>query len=186
MSYVYLFLPILTYAILVLLIKKISKLTFDRNAIVFGMAVIGYLAASYFAGLFLFAGLQIVATILIGLLMIFFLGGKAGGETMFSFLAVIGLTPFLTNFIPTIAMLIIFIGYMFYEIRKQKDSVLLSILSAASATGLGTALPDYSVYPDKKDMKKVAGKTISLLPFIVIFMGGTVLYYLFQLMTLEN
>lgn len=186
MTSFYLFLPIFAYAIAALLIKWISKLTFDRSAILFAVTTVGYLVASYFAGVLLFSGLQILATIIMGLLMIFFLGGKAGSETMFSFLAVIAFTPFTINLIPTGVMLILFMGYIFYEIRKQKDSVLLSVLSAANATGLGTALPDYSVYPDKKDMKKVAGKTISLLPFMAVFMGGTVLYYLFQALMLES
>lgn len=181
MTIFYTFLPIFLYAVIAYGVKKLSRLTFDRNLIIFGSALVSHLAVSFFYGNFLWSVIQAVAVIILGFLIILFLGGKAGGETIFGYMALLGLTPFphgTTSLFITVAL---FIGAGLFILSRQKDA--LKTLAGDIVVSQTAMVPDYSNLPDKKE---TVGKSFSLLPFIALVYGGTIAYYVYLALTLDS
>lgn len=181
MTILFTFLPIFLYALIAYGIKKLFRLNFDRNLIVFGLALAAHLAVSFFYGNFLFSIIQTVAVLILGFLIITFLGNKAGGETIFAYMALLGLTPFPHGVLPLVITVVLFIAVGIYVLSRQKDA--LKALANDIVVSQNGLVPNYSNLPDKKE---TVGKEFSLLPFIALVYGGTIAYYIYLLLTLDS
>lgn len=181
MTIFYTFLPIFLYAIIAYGVKKLSKLTFDRNLVIFGAALLAHLAVSFFYGNFLWSIIQAVGVLILGFLIILFLGGKAGGETIFAYMALLGLTPFPQGVLPLVITVACFIGVGLFILSRQKDA--LKSLAGDIMISQTNIVPNYSKLPDKKE---TVGKSFSLLPFIALVYGGTIAYYIYLMLTLDS
>lgn len=109
----------------------------------------------------------VVAGILLYLTLVFFMGGKASGETLLIIPAVIALAP-LPKAFPFIGLgIVLVIGASIFAMRKQMDTVKALVYETALNSGLGATLPDYSNLPDRKSVSKDQ-KTISVIPFMLL------------------
>lgn len=181
MTIFYTFLPIFLYALIAYGIKKLSRLTFDRNLVVFGIALAAHVTISFFTGNFMWGLIQGVGVLILGFLIILFLGGKAGGETIFAYMALLGLTPFPQGTVPLFITVALFVGIGLFILSRQKDA--LKSLAGDIVVSQTSIVPNYSNLPDKKE---AVGKTFSLLPFIALVYGGTIAYYVYLMLTLDS
>lgn len=181
MTIIFTFLPIFLYALTAYGVKKLSRLTFDRNLVIFGIALVAHLAVSFFYGNFLWGIIQTVGVLVLGFLIITFLGNKAGGETIFAYMALVGLTPMPQGILPLVITVALFVGVGIYILSRQKDA--LKSFASDLVISQTSFVPNYNYLPDKKE---AVGKSFSLLPFIALVYGGTIAYYVYLLLTLDS
>lgn len=122
--------------------------------------------------------IQAVIAGLVFIALVFFMGGKASGETFLTMCAIIALTPFPEGIVPVILIFAIFTVVAVITLKKQNDSAFFYVQETILKSGLASSLPDYSHLPERKEtLSAPNAKKVSLLPYVASMMTLATLFY---------
>lgn len=172
------FSPILLYGLSVAALKAFGALTFNRNFAALAFSAVLNLALLLIVGLPADLGwvgfAQMAVMVIFFFLVIFFLGGKVGPETIFAFCALIGLPPLMQGWaIPgLVAGLVVFCGMVVYHMHLARDSI-KNLISSEVVNAAGNIMTlnvnAYENIPDKKDVaeEQADQRKFSMLPTVL-------------------
>jgi hypothetical protein len=122
--------------------------------------------------------IQAVLAGLVFIALVFFMGGKASGETFLTMCAIIALTPVPEGIIPVVLIFTVFTVVAVRTLSKQNDSALFYVQETILKSGLASSLPDYSHLPERKEtLSAPNAKKVSLLPYVASMMTLATLFY---------
>jgi hypothetical protein len=176
------FLPIVVYSLIATGLYFGNKLTFNIQSVMLLAAI----AADIVLSINTQRGLvvPIVQAILAGVVfvaLVFFMGGKASGETFLTMCAIIALTPIPEGVIPVVLIFAIFTVMAVVTLKKQNDSAFFYVQETILKSGLANTLPDYSHLPERKEtLTAPNAKRVSLLPYVASVMLLATLFYSVQ------
>lgn len=173
------FLPIVIYALIASGLYFGNKLTFNIQSVMLIVAVIANIVVSLNTGHGLWTPLvQAVLAGLVFVALVFFMGGKASGETFLTMCAIIALTPLPEGVIPVVLIFVIFTVVAVITLNKQNDSAFFYVQETILKSGLANSLPDYSHLPERKEtLSAPNAKKVSLLPYVASVMTLATLFY---------
>lgn len=121
---------------------------------------------------------QAAVAILVFIALVFFMGGKASGETFLTMCAIVALTPLPQGIIPVVLIFAIFTVGAVRTLKKQNDSAFFYVQETILRSGMASSLPDYSHLPDRKEtLAAPNAKKVSLLPYVASVMTLATLFY---------
>jgi hypothetical protein len=179
------FLPIAIYSLIGTALFYLKKITFNNQVALVILAFIAHAILTLQDNvLFIFIG-QIVISITIFLLLVFFFAGKTSGETILSMTSLVLLTPIPHGIIPMFIVFALILIASAIALRNKTESLKWLLYDAASSTGLTYAKPDYSHLPDRSTLSEKDKRT-SVLPFMALVSTIAAIYYLVQPMFLDS
>lgn len=119
------FYPVLSYFLFASLMFLFRKFIFSLHAGALSLALLGNIAVSVLTGgNAIVMSLQVVFAIIAFVLMVPFFAGKASGETMLAFTALIGLAPLSRDFSVGLVGTLISLGlFVVFAVYKSKDKI---------------------------------------------------------------
>jgi hypothetical protein len=176
------FLPIVIYSLIASGLYFGNKLTFNIQSVMLIVAIGANIVLSISTGHGLLAPVvQAVIAGLVFIVLVFFMGGKASGETFLTMCAIIALTPFPEGIIPVVLIFVIFTVMAVITLNKQNDSAFFYVQETILNSGLANSLPDYSHLPERKEtLSAPNAKKVSLLPYVASIMLLATLFYSIQ------
>jgi hypothetical protein len=146
------------------------------------VAIIANITLSINTGHGLWAPLvQAVLAVLVFVALVFFMGGKASGETFLTMCAIVALTPWPEGIIPVIIIFVAFSVVAVITLKKQNDSAFFYVQETILKSGMASSLPDYSHLPERKEtLSAPNAKKVSLLPYVASVMTLATLFYSVQ------
>jgi hypothetical protein len=176
------FLPIVVYSLIASGLYFGNKLTFNIQSVMLLVAITANIVISINTHHDLW--IPVAQAVLAGLVfvaLVFFMGGKASGETFLTMCAIIALTPMPEGILPVILIFVIFTVVAVVTLKKQNDSALFYVQETILSSGLANSLPDYSHLPERKETVSAANaKKVSLLPYVASVMILATLFYSIQ------
>lgn len=159
--------PISLFAIIGSILFLQKKLTFNKEMLIFIIALIGNITLSIFSGNILLLIIQLVVATIIFIAMVFILSGKISGETILTISSMFALTPLMHGLFAFFAVFLILMALSLISMRRDPKEWSATIANAVLSTGLGSRSPNYEYMPDRKELS-ADKKRISLLPIIAV------------------
>lgn len=124
---------------------------------------------------------QAAIAVVVFIALVFFMGGKASGETFLTMCAIVALTPFPEGIIPVVVIFVLFTVFAVVTLKKQNDSAFFYVQETILKSGMASSLPDYSHLPERKEtLAAPNAKKVSLLPYVASVMTLATLFYSVQ------
>lgn len=173
------FLPIVAYSLIATGLYFGNRLTFNLQSVMLGVAIVANIALAINTGHGLWEPIiQTVLAAFVFIALVFFMGGKASGETFLTMCAIIALTPMPEGIIPIVVVFAVFTVVAVRTLSKQNDSALFYVQETILKSGLANSLPDYSHLPERKEtLSAPNAKKVSLLPYVAAVMTLATLFY---------
>lgn len=173
------FLPLVVYSLLASGLYFINKLTFNIQSVMLLLAMVANiaLAISTNHGLWI----PVIQAVLAGLVfvaLVFYMGGKASGETFLTMCAIIALSPLPEAIVPIVLIFVSFTVVAVVTLNKQNASAFFYVQETILKSGMASSLPDYSHLPERKEtLSAPNAKKVSLLPYVASIMTLATLFY---------
>ena len=173
------FLPIVMYSLIATGLYFWNKLTFNIQAAMLTVTIAANTLLSVFTHhSLLLPVIQAVLAAAVFVVLVYFMGGKASGETFLTMCALIALTPLPEGLIPLLLVFVIFTVVAVIALRKQSESAFFYVQETILKSGMANSLPDYSHLPDRKEtLAAPNAKKVSLLPYVASVMTLATLFY---------
>ena len=173
------FLPLVVYSLLASGLYFVNRLTFNRQSIMLVLAIVADIVLSINThNDLLIPIIQVILAVLVFVALVFFMGGKASGETFLTMCAIVALTPWPEGIIPVVLIFTIFTVVAVITLKKQNDSAFFYVQETILKSGLASSLPDYSHLPERKEtLSAPNAKKVSLLPYVASVMTLATLFY---------
>lgn len=173
------FLPLVVYSLLASGLYFVNKLTFNIQSIMLVLAIAADVVLSITTQHdLLIPIMQVFLAVFVFVALVFFMGGKASGETFLTMCAIVALTPWPEGIIPVVLIFTIFTVAAVITLKKQNDSAFFYVQETILKSGLASSLPDYSHLPERKEaLSAPNAKKVSLLPYVASVMTLATLFY---------
>lgn len=179
------FLPIVIYALIGTALFYIKKITFNNQMALLVIAAIAHAILSFSNGSGLFFVGQLVISLLVFFLMVFFFAGKTSGETILTLTSLLLLSPIPHGILPMVIVFVLVLVATIIAFRDKAEMLKLILFEATTSAGISGGKPDYSHLPDRATLAQTEKRT-SVLPYMAAVMTVASLYYLVQPLFLDS